>query len=240
VKGGLVDPVLHFTYFFISDMHTQRWLGFTNYFHLPLANYDNTKAFNVATPRQFTYVPEIGYTEGLGKYSPYMKGWFFDFVANASIHTDGKDPINFGVLVPGLPSPPFPASTLPGFLTYDKLTQSTSYDVKAFLRYAPATHQFVAFGIEKSWGGEQIATGGAITVLGNVVCPPGAACGPLSLAKDDYLRGHFQFSFPLAQDVAVAADLHHDFERVGGFKDDFGVEVRLTKFFFPAPPLPTK
>jgi hypothetical protein len=59
---------------------------------------------------------------------------------------------------------------------------------------------------------------------------------PLSLSKDDFLRGHLQFQAPLAQDFAVAADVFHDFTRVGGFKDDIGAEIRLTKFFFPQPP----
>jgi hypothetical protein len=59
---------------------------------------------------------------------------------------------------------------------------------------------------------------------------------PLSLSKDDFLRGHLQFQFPLARDFAVAADIFHDFTRVGGFKDDIGAEIRLTKFFFPQPP----
>jgi hypothetical protein len=226
VKGGLADPVVHLTYFLISDAQTQRWLGLTDYVYIPAGQFDNTKAINVSTPNQWTDVPQIGYTEGLGKFSPSLKGWFFDLVANASIHTDGRDPIApFGVEVPVAPG-----VSIPGIATYDKLTQSTSYDVKAFLRYAPAPHQFVAFGIEKSWGGEQIAKGTVATALGTGAAPP------LSLSKDDYLRGHFQFQFPLAQDFAVAADLFHDFTRVGGFKDDFGAEIRLTKFFFPAPP----
>ena len=90
VKGGLADPVLFFTYFFTADARTQRWLGFTNYFYLPVGDYDNTKALNVATPHQFTYVPEIGYTEGLDQFSPAMKGWFFDLVANASREIMGR------------------------------------------------------------------------------------------------------------------------------------------------------
>jgi hypothetical protein len=228
VKGGLADPVVHLTYFLISDAQTQRWLGLTDYVYIPAGQYDNTKAINVSTPNQWTDVPQIGYTEGLGKFSPAMKGWFFDLIANASIHSDGRNPINVGT-----PVPLSPTLVVPGVLAFDKLTQSTSYDVKAFLRYAPAPHQFFALGIEKSWGGEQIATGGTVTVQGlGVVATP----GPLSISKDDYLRGHLQFGFPLAQDFAVAADLFHDFTRVGGFKDDFGAEIRLTKFFFPAPP----
>ncbi len=226
VAGGLADPVLHLTYFFISDAQTQRWLGISNYFYLPLGrNFDNQKAVNVSTANQFTDVPQIGYTEGLGKFSPALKGVFFDLIANASIHTDGDNPVNF-INPAGAP--------LPGVLSYDKLTQSTSYDIKAFLRYEPKTFQFVAIGIEKSWGGEQVATNGRFAVTGLPFVIPQA---PLSLGKDDFLRGHFQFQVPLTQDFAVAADVFHDFARVGGFKDDIGAEIRLTKFFFPKPPV---
>jgi hypothetical protein len=224
VAGGLADPVVHLTYFLISDAQTQRWLGLTNYIYLPLGRFDNQKAINVATANQFTDVPQIGYTEGLGKFSPALKGLFFDLIANASIHTDGDNPVNF--INPA-------SAPLPGVLSYDTLTQRPSYDVKAFLRYEPKTFQFVAVGIEKSWGGEQVATNGRFTVTGLPIVIPQA---PLSLSKDDFLRGHLQFQVPLAQDFAVAADVFHDFTRVGGFKDDIGAEIRLTKFFFPQPP----
>jgi hypothetical protein len=236
VKGGFVDPVFHLTYFFISDAHTQRWLGFTNYFYLPLGQYDNTKVFNLSTDHQFTDVPQIGYTEGLAKFSPNLKGVFFDFVGNASFHTDGNNPINFGV----------PVGVLgPGNLTYDKLTQTPSYDVKAFLRYEPSTFAFVSLGIEKSWGGEQSVSNGRVTALGGAVvipCGPGSpACkSPLALSEDNYLRGHIQFQFPLAKDFAIGGDIFHDFQTEGGFRDDFGAEIRLTKFFFPAPPPASK
>ena len=214
VQGGLVDPVVHLTYYLISDAQTQRWLGFTNYLYMPFGNYDNTKAINVATAHQFTDVPQIGYTEGLEKFSPGLKGFFFDLIANASIHTDGNGPINLGIV------------------SYDTLTQRPSYDVKAFIRYEPTTFSFVALGIEKSWGGEQVATNGRFAVPLPLPQPPN-----LSLTKDDFLRGHLRFQFPLARDFAVAADVFHDFARVGGFRDDIGAEIRLTKFFFPQPPL---
>jgi hypothetical protein len=226
VAGGRADPVFHLTYFLTADAQAQRWLGVTNYFYLPLGDYDNHKAVNVATANQFTDVLQIGYTEGLGKFAPTLKGFFFDLVANASFHGDGENPINFavGVPIPGV-------GVVPGTLIYDKLTQSNSYDVKAFLRYEPSPLQFVALGIEKSWGGEQIATNGRVTVG-----PAAFAQGPVSLSKDDFLRGHLQFQFPLAQDFAVGADVFHDFDRVGGFKNDIGAEIRLTKFFLPQPP----
>jgi hypothetical protein len=223
-QGGLDAPVFHLTYFFISDAQTQRWLGLTDYLYMPYGNYDNTKAINVASPHQFTDVPQIGYTEGLGKFSPALKGFFFDLIANASFHSDGNSVINFA-------NTPVPGTTL----TFDKVTQSTSYDVKAFLRYDPMPFAFVALGIEKSWGGLQTATNGAVrlsAIPGVVLATP----ADLPLTKDDFLRGHLQFQFPLAQDFAVAADVFHDFARVGGFRNDIGAEIRLTKFFFPTPP----
>jgi hypothetical protein len=227
VAGGLVDPVVHLTYFFIHD--AERWFGITNYFYLPLGrSFDNQKAVNVATARQFTDVPQIGYTEGLGKFSQALKGVFFDLVANASFHTNGNSPVS--VVNPA-------SAAFPGVLTYDTLTQSISYDFKAFLRYEPKTFLFVAVGVEKSWGGQQIATNGRFALTGLPVAIPQ---GNLSLSRDDYLRGHLQFQVPVTKnkDFAVAGDVFHDFDRVGGLRNDIGVEVRLTKFFFPTQPKP--
>jgi hypothetical protein len=118
-------------------------------------------------------------------------------------------------------------------LSYDTLTQRPSYDVKAFLRYEFKPLEFLALGIEKSWGGEQVAVNGRFAVTGSPFVIPQA---PLALIKDDYLRGHLEFQIPLAQDFAVAADVFHDFERVGGFREDIGAEIRLTKIFLPQPP----
>jgi hypothetical protein len=225
VAGGLLDPVIQLTYFFIADVKVQRWLGFTNYFYLPLGRpFDNQKAVNVSTPRQFTDVPQIGYTEGLEKFSPALHGVFFDLVVNASLHTNGDSPL--AIVNPA-------SAPAPGVLTYDTLTQRPSYDVRAFLRYEPKTFLFVAVGIEKSWGGEQVAANGKFAVTGLPIVTP---LPDLSLSKDDFLRGHFQFQVPVTKDFAVGGDVFRDFERLGGFKNDIGVEVRLTKFFFPQAP----
>jgi hypothetical protein len=224
VAGGLVDPVFHMTYFFVSDAKVQRWVGFTNFVWLPLGrSYDPRSVANVATPGQLTDTPQFGYTEGLGKISPSLNGLFFDLVANASFHTNGHNPLE--VVNP-------PTAPLPGILTYDGLTQRPSYDVKAFLRYNPSTFLFAAFGIEKSWGGEQIATGGIFAPTG---LPVAIAQPDMSISRDDFLRGHFQFQIPLAKDFTIAGDVFHDFQATGGFRENIGVEVRLAKFFFPPP-----
>jgi hypothetical protein len=112
------------------------------------------------------------------------------------------------------------------------LTQRNSYDVKAFLRYEPTLFLFVALGIQKSWGGEQMAINGKFAVTGLPLVVPQAN---LSLGRDDYLRGHFQLQLPITEkkDLAVAWDVFHDFDRVGGLRNDIGLEVRLTKFFIP-------
>src|SRR6476620_2868334 len=79
VAAGLTDPVIHLTYFLITDAKVQRWFGFTNFIWLPWGrNFDNRSAVNVSTPRQFTNTPQFGWTEGLGKFSPSLKGLFFD------------------------------------------------------------------------------------------------------------------------------------------------------------------
>jgi len=223
VAGGLVDPVVDLTYFFITDAKVQRWFGVTSFFWLPFGrSFDNRSTVNVSTPRQFTYTPQFGYTEGLGKISPSLNGLFFDLVANASFHTNGRSPLEV-VNPPGAP--------LPGLLTYDTLTQRPSYNVKAFVRYNPSNFLFAAIGIEKSWGGEQMGTNGSFLVAGLPVRIPQPN---LQISRDDYLRGHFQFQFPLSQDLTIAGDVFHDFERTGGFRENIGFEVRLAKFFFPA------
>jgi hypothetical protein len=224
VAGGNTDPVFHLTYFFVADAKIQRWLGLTNYDYLPLGrSYDNQSAVNVSTARQFTDVPQVGYTEGLGKLSPTLNGVFFDLIANASFHTNGQSPL--AVVNPA-------TSPFPGVLNYSAVTQGVSYDVQAFLRYEPKESLWFAVGVEKSWGGEQIATNGTFAVTGTPIVIPQPN---LSLGKDDFLTGHFEFYVPVARDFSISADVFHDFEAVGGFRENFGVEVRLAKFFFPQP-----
>jgi hypothetical protein len=212
-RSGVIDPVLFVTYGLIADPRGERFLGFTNYFYFPARRYNNLIQVNTSTPGQYTWVPQLEYAEGLGKFAPGLKNVWVDVIANASLHTDGDSPL---AQVPGV--------------QFDKLTQDNSYDIKAFLRYefGPATH--VAVGIEKSWGGDQIASGGLL----------GSALGPTSLGKDDFLKGHVQVAFPLAPDLHVATDFTHDFEREGGLKEDFTAEVRVTKFFLPSAEAPLK
>jgi hypothetical protein len=226
VAGGLLDPDIHLTYFLTADPEMQRWLGFTNYFFFPLGRgFENQKAVNVSTARQFTDIAQIGYTEGLAKISPALNGVFFDLIANAAIHTNGNSPLT--VINPA-------SAPVPGVLTYDTLIQRPSYDLLAYLRYQPQPLQFVAIGIEKLWGGEQIATNGTFTATGLPIIKPQ---DNLPLSKDELLRGHFQFQIPFGLDFAAAADVFHDFNRTGGFRENIGVEIRLLKLFVPPLPL---
>ena len=93
VAGGLVDPVVHLTYFVITDDAVQRWLGVPLFSGLPSRFFDNRATVNASTPNQFTFTPQFGYTEGLGKLSPGLNGLFFDLIANASFHTAGNSPL---------------------------------------------------------------------------------------------------------------------------------------------------
>jgi len=225
VAGGLVDPDLHLTYFITADQNDQRWLGITNFFYFPLGrSFDNQAPVNVSTARQFTDAPQVGYTEGLGKLSPALNGVFFDLIAHASFHTGGNSPLL--VLNPA-------SAKVPGVLTYDNLTQHPSYDVQAFLRYEPKPLQFVAIGVEKSWGGKQIAINGIFAATGLPITMPLAN---LPLAKDDFLRGHFQFEVPITQEFAIGGDVFHDFGSVGGPRENIGVEIRMLKLFLPPGP----
>jgi hypothetical protein len=221
--GGFFSPVLFETLGLIVNPKQQRYLGLTSYEYLPLGDYSKTSAINVATPDQFVWVPQIGYSEGLTKFG--AKNFWLDFIANASIHSRGSDPFSESTLVPSLIGP------LPASIAYKRLDQADSYNLKGFVRYDYMPLGHVAVGIEKSWGGLQtLADGSVTTAFGS------QALANMDISKDDYLRGHLQLTMPLAKDFQVGADLHHDFERVGGYKEDFGAEVRFIKFFIPAAP----
>ncbi len=223
VAGGMFDPVIHLTYFPVADPVAERWIGVTNYFYLPLGrSFANDKAINVSTARQFTDVVQIGYTEGLGKFSPSLAGFFVDVIANGSFHTDGASPIF--IVNPA-------SARVPGVLAYDRLTQRPSYTVTGFLRYAPPkTRYYFALGLEKSWGGKQVAVDGKFAAFN---LPIVLSRPDLPLTKDEYLRGHFQVQIPLTADVSAAADVIHDFNAIGGFRQNIGIELRLTKVFLP-------
>ena len=97
-------------------------------------------------------------------------------MANTSLHTNGSTPL---VIVNPASAP------VPGVVTYDTLTQRTSYDLRAFLRFEPKAFLFVAIGMEKSWGGEQVAANGKFTATGLPLVRPLA---DLSLTRDDFLH----------------------------------------------------
>jgi hypothetical protein len=104
---------------------------------------------------------------------------------------------------------------------------------RARRRCAPP-HQlgYVAIGIEKAWGGKQVATAKS---TGLPITGPTAS---IPLTKDELLRGHLQFHVPITRDFALATDIFHDFNRVGGLRENIGVELRFLKLFLP--PLPSK
>jgi hypothetical protein len=215
IHDGADHPVVFVSYGLIVQPQMERFLALTNYFYLPMefGTFSKFAQVNSSNPGQFTWVPQLAYAEGLGKYVPGLRNFWVDVIANASIHTDGGSPL---ALAPGV--------------QFDKLTQDNSYDIKAFLRYNYMQGGHVAVGIEKSWGGNQIASGG---LLGNPAFAQGFR-GPVSLGKDDFLKGHFQIVQPVTPDIHVGVDITHDFEREGGLREDITAEVRVTKFFIPA------
>jgi hypothetical protein len=58
----------------------------------------------------------------------------------------------------------------------------------------------------------------------------------IPLTKDELLRGDLQFQVPMTRDFALPTDIFHDFNRVGGLRENIGVELRFLKLFLP--PLP--
>jgi hypothetical protein len=204
--SSFFSPTVFLTLGVIVDPQNERTLALSNYFFFPLGDYDSTQEINVSTPNQTVIVPQFAYEEGLGKFSPALKNFWIDIFGGVAFHSDGDNPITVGGV---------------GF---DRTEQENSYDINFYLRYNWNPLTFVAVGIERSWGGEQVAKGGVLeSALG----------GPLSISKDDFVKGHIQFGVPLSETMQLAADISHDFEREGGFKEDFTIEVRLLKFFLP-------
>jgi hypothetical protein len=209
-KSGLGDTVLFATLGLVVDPANQHYVGITDYNIIPTGIYDKFANINPFTAGQYTNVPQIGITEGLTKYG--LRNFWFDFIGNVSIHSDGGAPVAVAPL---------------GGAQFNKVTQDTSYDIKAFLRYDFAQSFWVAAGIEKSWGGNQTASGGGL----------GTLVGPRSLGTDEFTKLHLQGSVPITRDFHAAVDITHAFDVNGGLKEDFGVELRLTKFFLPTAPM---
>lgn len=211
VKDGLADPALFFSYFLLRDVAAERWLVTTHYFYLPIGRrYDDTADINVSTPNQFTWVPQIVYAEGLGKYG--LKGLYVDLLANMSIHDDGDEPLTRGG----------------GAIRYGRTTQDNTYNLQAHLTYKFNPLSWISVGVEKSWGGEQFAVDGNATA--------NALLGPkVQIGETDYLRGHLGAAMALSRDLQLAGRLSHDFEREGSYKQDIIAELRLTKLFVPTP-----
>jgi hypothetical protein len=205
-QSGFFAPNIFVTLGIIVDPKNGRTLALSTYVFFPVGDYDSAKAVNVATPNQTVTVPQFAYEEGLGKFIPALQNFWIDIFGGAAFHSEGDNPVTLGGI------------------GYDHTEQGNSYDINAYLRYNWSPLTFVAIGIEKSWGGEQIARGGALGGLG----------GDLSLGKDEYVKGHLQFGIPLSPTVQVAADITHDFHREGGFREDFTAEIRLSTFIMPA------
>lgn len=200
-QSSFFSPNVFVTLGVIVDPKNERTLGVSSYVFFPLGNYDSTKDVNIATPDQTVIVPQFAYEEGLGKFSPALKNFWIDIFGGAAFHSDGDNPVTIGG---------------DGF---DRTEQETSYDINIYLRYNWNPLTFVAIGAEKSWGGEQIAKGGALGALGDV-----------SLGKDEFLKGHLQLGVPLSETFQIAADITHDFHREGGFEEDFTAEIRMSTF----------
>lgn len=205
-QSSFFSPNIFVTLGLIVDPQNGRTLGISGFLFLPVGDYDSTKTVNVATPDQTVFAPQFAYAETLGKLSAALENASIDIFGGAAFHSDGDNPV-----------------TMSG-AGFDRTEQDDSYDINLYLRYNWNPLAFLAVGVEKSWGGEQIAKGGTL----------GALSGDTSLGKDEYVKGHIQFGLPLSETLQIAGDFTHDFHREGGFKEDFTAELRISTFVIPA------
>jgi hypothetical protein len=204
-QSSFFSPNVFVSLGLIVDPQNGRTLGLSGYLFLPAGKYDSAKDVNAATPDQTVIVSQLAYEEALGKFSPALKDFWIDIFGGGAFHSDGGNPVSSGGL---------------GF---DRTEQENSYDLSVYVRYNWGPLTFAALGFEKSWGGEQIARGGALGALGDA-----------SLGKDEHTKGHLQFGIQLSETVQVSADITHDFQREGGFRENFTAEIRLSTFTIPA------
>jgi hypothetical protein len=197
-------------YGIIADPRSERFLGITTYAYLPDERFNNTLQFNMTPPRITTVVPELSYAEGLAKVG--LPNFWIDVIGNGSFRDHGVSPLS---LAPGV--------------QFDSLSQSSSYDIKAFIRYGSPQFGQLAVGIERSWGGIMTASGGVLQAIFG---------GPTTFGTDDFTKGHVQLAVTLPYDFQAAADVSHDFHRDGGYKENLAIEFRLSKLFMPATPPP--
>jgi hypothetical protein len=132
IGSAFIDPSIFVSYGVIVNPKNERFLALSNYVYFPAGDYDKFKQINFSTPGQYTWVPQLSYSEGLAKFG--LRNVWFDFIANLSVHTDGDVPL---ALAPNV--------------QFNKLTQDNSYDIKAFLRYSFNPLAFISLGAATKW-----------------------------------------------------------------------------------------
>lgn len=94
-SSGLADPTILAGIWPISNPETKTWLGITEWFKMPLGEYDNKRVLNMGA-NQWAFKSEIGFVKGWGDFylelSPYIEFYTDNSDAGAASATLEKDP----------------------------------------------------------------------------------------------------------------------------------------------------
>lgn len=81
--SGLSDPVVLAGIWPISNPETKTWLGFSQWFKMPLGEYDNKRTLNMGT-NQWAFRTEMGFVKGFGDF-------YFELTPYIEFYTDNDD-----------------------------------------------------------------------------------------------------------------------------------------------------
>ena len=198
---GAGDLSLGAAFWPLNDPVHHRYLAIGGYIIPPAGSYEPDQVLSMGDHRWST-VAQIGSNWGIGQ------RFSLDAVADATFYGDNGDFYGYGA---------FPVATT--------LHQQNSYRVQFFLNYIVNRAATVSVGFLGQSGGVQSYDGFALPGVGVQV--PGGLTGMKT--EQNMLR--VDGSMFLAPTWQVLGEVNHDFNAVGGFKDEIGFELRVLKIF---------
>lgn len=183
-RSGMGDLILAATVWTIHEPENKRYLGFTPYLFAPTGSYNTSRALNLGENR-WKYVLQVGYIQGLGDKLT------LDLAADVTAY--------------GRNDRATPAG--------QTLTQSASYQVQGFMRYALQPGWDLRLGLSRTRNGE--------TRLDGSRQDAAATIDKLQLGAAVFVTPKTQLLATLGRDVSVS----------NGFKEATRLNLRLLQVF---------